>query len=77
MEDPPNRDLPNRARMENREVHPAPVAASKAIRREDLAPAAGRQGSHPLENRQRAAGLPEARGAAEEHGRRAYRRGGS
>ena len=76
-EDPPNRDLPNRARMENREVHPAPVAASKAVRREDLAPAAGRQENHPLESRQRAAGLPEARGAAEEHGRRARRWGGS
>ena len=63
--------------MENREVHPAPVAASKAVRREDLAPAAGRQGSHPLENRQRAAGLPEARPAAEEHGRRAHWWGGS
>ena len=71
-EGPLNRDLPNRARMENREVHPAPVAASKAARREDLAPEAGRQESHPLENRQRAAGLPEARPAAEEHGRPAH-----
>jgi len=77
MEDPPNRDLPNRARMENREVHPAPVAASKTVRREDLVPAAGRQENHPLENRQRAAGLPEARPAAEGHGRRAHRWGGS
>jgi hypothetical protein len=53
MEDPLSRG------QENREVHPAPVAASKTLRRAALVRAAvARPESHPPENLRRAEALP-------------------